>query len=93
MEPGDVRAPKIRCSMTRGEFTLYGLRFVAIRFTRSDIGSRGIEIYTVAPDGLEEPLRLANPAGATALDRLVIGLIDGNISDDIGERYAMIELA
>lgn len=86
-------------TITQIEFLYKGVRHVAIRFWRADMGTRGVEIYTIdATDGMQELLRYARTdSTATGLDRLVIRQIDRargaiNIDPSCTERFSLIEL-
>lgn len=76
---------------TRVEFTWKGLEFVAVRFSRSDLGCRGIEIYTINEDGMEEFLRYDDRK--SSLDSTARQLIAQAMpKTDSAERFSLIEL-
>lgn len=91
-------------TLTVVRFTYKSVRHVARRFWRRDIGTSGVEIYTVDPDCAHDsvvgewPRRYARTDGGTFLDRLATRLIGEarqafDISPDISERAALIEWA
>lgn len=84
-------------TITRVMFGYKGIMHVAVRFWRHDLGTSGVELYTMcAGDEGEAFLRYAKPEGGTFLDRLATRLIDTarqafDIPPDTSERAALVE--
>ena len=80
-------------SITRVEFRHGGRTFVAVRFTRCG-ASRGVEIYAVGHDGIDEFLRYAHEGTTSLCARAAreIAVAEADPHPGADERFAAIEL-
>jgi len=80
--------------LARAEFKMYGIGHVAIEFCRADMGCRGIELYTVDPNGGEDFLGYADSASRVGIAaHAVIAVAKATVSAGVSERFAALDMA
>ncbi len=82
-------------TLTRVTFTHCGVKHVAVRFWRADMArdTGRVEIYTVGPDGMEDPLFYADQRPGCRVSQIATAAIDvARDSADAAARFAALEL-